>query len=47
MVVVDIPEEGETSENPLHVDEASLEGREDVQESSNGVGETVSEAARP
>ena len=47
MVVVDLPEEGETSDNPLHVDEASLEGREDVHEASTGAGKTGSETARP
>ena len=52
MVVIDIPEE-EASENPPHVDEASLEGSGnvqetgDVQEASTGGGETGSEAARP
>ena len=46
-IVVDIHEEGETYYNPLHVDEASLEGREDVQDASTSAGETVYEAVRP
>ena len=35
MVVIDIPEEDETSEDPSRVDEASLEERGNVQETGN------------
>ena len=51
MVVIDIPEEDKASENPSRVDEASLEGRGDVQEAGNvqeapvGGEETGSETA--
>ena len=47
MVIIDLLEDGETSDNPLHVDEASLEGREDVHDASTGVKETGSETVHP